>query len=89
MTAGVTSEGRIVRTCLAVTALTTLTSLSSLFGEARGTAGTWSRIAVVSIPPAWVPGGAVQTMALPFIWMARLRGTVSDAGGRYEVVEHT
>ena len=68
----------------------TLISLNSLFGEAGGTAGQLGLGVVsraVSIPVAWVLGGALQTMTLPFICMARRRGTASDAGTRCEVVE--
>jgi len=66
----------------------TLISLNSLFGEAGGTVGQLGLGVVsraVSIPAAWVVGGALETMALPFIGMARRRGAVSDAGGQCEV----
>jgi predicted MFS family arabinose efflux permease len=63
----------------------TLISLNSLFGEAGGTVGQLGLGVVsraVSIPAAWVLGGALQAMALPFICMARRRTAVGDAQGR-------
>jgi MFS family permease len=66
----------------------TLISLDSLFGEAGGTVGQLGLGYVskaVSIPAAWVIGGALQVGALPFLGMARRRGPASDAGGTCEV----
>ena len=68
----------------------TLISFNSLFGEAGGTVGQLglgvvSRI--VSIPTAWVVGGVVQTMALPFIGMARRQGAASDGGEQPQVAD--
>jgi MFS family permease len=66
----------------------TLISLDSLFGEAGGTVGQLGLGYVsksVSIPVAWVIGGALQIGGLPFLGMARHKGPVSDAGGTCEV----
>lgn len=89
---GIASPVRMawLNACIPSRERATLISLNSLFGEAGGTVGQLGLGVVsrsVSIPAAWVLGGALQTLALPFIWMARRRGAVSDAGGQCEVAD--